>query len=143
MIDSLREVLTSATFWTAIGALAAVGAVLVPYLHGRQKSGETDSVRSGFKRVAAAVITRQGVKRIERVDLPKTMPWPQASQALCAAADAPQDPPRYKLLDVDKTKWIEKPPTVQGLRSASIALVHEDMVGMLQDDPHLVVALLR
>jgi len=123
--------------------MAAVFALLVPLVRARKRRKPEPTLRHGFKRFNAVVIHQNGIARIAPADFPKTMSWYQASQALCAAAQTVQDPGKYKLLDVRKLTWLDKPATIKELKADSIALVEIDFAATLQNDPHLIATIMQ
>jgi hypothetical protein len=142
-MQTLVELLTSGTFWTAVGSLAAVLALFLPLLLKHRKVKLEEKVRRDYRHFGATVVHQNRVTHIASVDFPKTLPWFQASQALCATAEALQDPSRYKLLDVEGAAWLEKPATIGELNTHSIALVDTEFSATVQDDPYLVAKLIR
>jgi hypothetical protein len=89
------------------------------------------------------VIHADRVFRIEQISFSADMPWPSASNALCAFAEAPQDPSRYKILDLQNNVWIPEPAVVGDLKAESIALVAKEFISKIGDDPAAVSAMLQ
>ena len=85
-------------------------------------------VPSGYRRFRVLVLSANNPGTIDRVDLPKTLPWNQAANGFVVGFDLPQDPVLYRLLDVEAGTWLDAPRTIGELKTKSplIALVHKD-----------------
>lgn len=97
----------------------------------------------GVKRFRAAVIYQGRVTLVEPFDLPMQLPWRQGLCALCVAAQAPQEPEQYRLLDVQGRTWLPQPATSAGLNVDWIAAVHKDFAERLVNDAEAVAEIVK
>lgn len=99
----------------------------------------------GYRRLRVLVLTPTRTGKIERADLPETVPWNQAANGFVVGFQLPQDPSLYRVLDVERGKWLEAPNTVGGLnpRSHVIALVDRKSAAQYHNDASTIATVLR
>lgn len=140
--------------WTGpIAALFLVlTAIVVAIAIVRHRSGTSPgektsepAVPRGYRRLRVLVLARNMTRTIARADLPKTVPWNQAANGFVVGFELPQDPSLYRLLDVERGKWLEAPHTIGGLsrKSRVIALVHKEDAATYHNEASTVASVLR
>jgi len=97
----------------------------------------------GRRLLNVEVVYNDRAFKIEQVGFSLEMPWSSASNAFCAFAGAPQIPSLYRVLDLKSNVWIPEPSFVGDLKTDSIALIANDFIAKIGNDPVTVSAMLQ
>jgi len=100
------------------------------------------SLPKGYRRFSVYVIYNDKINKIPQVEMPESTQWSTVSNGCCVAAGAPQNPQKYKILDVKKGVWLPTPSTLAELKSDSIALVSVDFANLYNNDANTIEGIL-
>jgi hypothetical protein len=102
-----------------------------------------DAPADGVKRFRAAIIYQGRVTFVEPFDFPTQLPWWQGMCALCVAAQAPQEPDQFRLLDIRGRAWLPQPAFSASLQADWIAAVDKDFAEQFRNDAEAVAEIIK
>ncbi len=145
----LNSIVDKVFILAVVGLVLGIGSYSLHHYLPPKKQGLAEThpdatpVPKGCRRFSVFVIYKNKINKISQADLPRDLPWVQASNGFCVGFGAPQNPEEYKTLDVKQGVWLPTPSTIAKLNSDSIALVHVDVANSYSNDAAAIAAILH